>query len=169
MRINACDEQAFEWLYQRHRDWAYAMAWRILGSAQNAEDVLQETFCYVLGKFPGFELRCQFRTFLYPVVRNLALGALRGERRYVGGEQASAAIEMLVSTNEQNVGRDFQDIIASLSPEHRETLMLRYIDGMTLPEIAELVGIPLGTAKSRLHHALSQLRQNPKVRNLLIK
>lgn len=75
--INAGDDQAFEQLYHRHREWVFRMACRICGSEHHAQDVMQEVFRYFLGKFPGFELRCELRTFLYPAVRNLSLASLR--------------------------------------------------------------------------------------------
>ena len=166
--INAGDEQAFERLYHRHRDWVFRMACRICGSEHHAQDVLQEVFRYFLGKFPGFELRCELRTFLYPAVRNLALASLHGSRRFVGGETGAAVLGQLASTAVQSDGHEeLHQIIAGLSSDHREILLLRFVDGMTLPEIAALTGIPLGTAKSRLHHALAILRSNPKVKNSL--
>lgn len=167
--MNAGDEQAFEQLYHRHREWAFRMACRICGSEHLAQDVVQEVFRYFLGKFPGFELRCELRTFLYPAIRNLALAALRGSRRFVGGESGAAVIDQLAATVGEPPGnQDLQQIIASLSPDHREILLLRFVDGMTLPEISTLVGIPLGTAKSRLHHALAALRSDPKIKRFEI-
>lgn len=74
--INAGDDQAFETLYHRHREWVFRMACRICGSEHLAQDVVQEVFRYFLGKFPGFELRCELRTFLYPAIRNLSLGRI---------------------------------------------------------------------------------------------
>lgn len=165
--INSGDDRAFEQLYHRHREWVFRMAWRISGSEHLAQDVTQEVFQYFLGKFPGFELRCELRTFLYPAIRNLALASVRGARRFVGGEPGAGFIERLAAPADDSPGlQDLQQIIAGLSPDHREILLLRFVDGMTLPEIAALTGIPLGTAKSRLHHALAILRSDPKVRIL---
>lgn len=165
--IHAGDEQAFEQLYHRHREWVFRMACRICGSEHLAQDVVQEVFRYFLGKFPGFELRCELRTFLYPAIRNLALASLRGSRRFVGGESGAAVIDQLAAPVDESCGNDdLQQIIASLSPDHREILLLRFVDGMTLPEISSLTGIPLGTAKSRLHHALAALRCDPEIQNL---
>jgi RNA polymerase sigma-70 factor, ECF subfamily len=166
-RINRGDEKAFEILYYRHRDWLFRMAYRITGAPQLADDVLQELFCYFLGKFPGFVLQSNLRTFFYPVVRNLSLNAIKKARRYDGGPEAIAYLAELPeqSTNiEPN--NSLKAITEGLSEEHREVLLLRFIDGMTLPEIADLTGIPLGTAKSRLHHALALLRKNRVVKEL---
>lgn len=165
-RINAGDDQAFETLYYRHRDWVFRMACRICGCEHLAQDVVQEVFRYFLSKFPGFELRCELRTFLYPAIRNLSLASLRGSRRFVGGESAAAVLDQLAAPADDSPGNhDLRQIITRLSVDHREILLLRFVDGMTLPEIAALIDIPLGTAKSRLHHALATLRADPKVKN----
>ena len=167
--INTGDQRAFERLYHRHRDWVFRMARRIIGCDYLAEDVLQEVFCYFLSKFPGFELRCELRTFLYPVIRNLALSSLRSQKRFVGGESGATVIDQLTAPDDDFSGcGDIEQIIARLGSEHREILLLRFVDGMTLPEIATMVDIPLGTAKSRLHHALAALRSSPKVRILFV-
>jgi RNA polymerase sigma-70 factor (ECF subfamily) len=164
------DEKAFEQLYLRHREWVFRMACRICNSEHLAQDVTQEVFSYFLGKFPGFELRCELRTFLYPAIRNLSLSSLQKSRRFVGGESGAEILDQLVaSTEEPSKNQDFDHIVARLSTDHREILLFRFIDGMTLPEIAQLIDIPLGTVKSRLHHALSTLRTDPKLKNLLNK
>ena len=166
-RINRGDEVAFERLYQRHREWVFRMACRITGSEHAAQDVLQEVFRYFLGKFPGFELRCELRTFLYPAVRNLSIASQRASHRYVGGEAGAAALDQLAAPSDgPAANNDLHHIIAKLSADHREILLLRFVDGMTLPEISTLTGIPLGTAKSRLHHALATLRADPKIQSL---
>ncbi len=164
--INAGDDQSFEQLYYRHREWVFRMACRICGSEHHAQDVVQEVFRYFLGKFPGFELRCELRTFLYPAIRNLSLASLRKSQRYVGGESGAAILDDLIAPiYDSSEKQDLQHIISSLSADHREILLLRFVDGMTLPEIATLTDIPIGTAKSRLHHALAALRSDPKVKN----
>ena len=168
-RMNAGEEAAFAHLYRRHREWAFRMACRITGCQHMAQDVLQEVFRYFLEKFPGFELHCDLRTFLYPAIRNLSLRALQGTRRFVGGESGEATLSQLAAPTDHTAGSsDLHQIIARLSSDHREILLLRYVDGMTLPEIATLTGIPLGTAKSRLHHALASLRSDPKIQRMEI-
>ena len=163
--INAGSEQAFELLYHRHRDWVFRMACRLTGAQHLADDVLQETFRYFLGKFPGFELRCELRTFLYPAIRNLSLAALRTSRRFVGGDTGAAVLDQIAAPAETPAATDdLHQIIANLSADHREVLLLRFVDGMTLPEISTLTAIPLGTVKSRLHHALATLRADPNVK-----
>jgi len=166
--VNDGEDEAFETLYRRHRDWAFRMACRLTGSPHLADDVLQDAFCYFLGKFPGFVLRCQLRTFLYPVIRNLSLNMVKKNRRYDGGPQAEAHLGRLeYPSHDPTNRRDIFDVTATLSADHREVLLLRFVDGMSLPEISEMTAIPLGTAKSRLHHALAALRETPAIREIL--
>jgi len=165
--INQGDHAAFETLYRRHRDWTVNLAFRFTGDEALALDVMQEVFLYLLRKFPGFELRAQLRTFLYPAVRNLSIGA----RRKAGRCQAGADEEDLLATVPApevaaSGTDDLAVVLGGLTEEHREVLLLRFVDGLRLEEISEAMDIPLGTVKSRLHNALKLLRQDPRTRVL---
>jgi RNA polymerase sigma-70 factor (ECF subfamily) len=70
---NAGEVEAFEVLYTRHRDWVLRIAYRFTRDRDDALDVLQETFIYLAGKFPGLKLTARLTTFLYPAVRNIAI------------------------------------------------------------------------------------------------
>lgn len=158
---NAGDASAFEGIYFRYRDWVVNMAYRFCGDRELALDVLQEAFLYLLKKFPGFELRCEMRTFLYPVVKHLALNARAKAGRYQAGEEGELFFEGLEAP--RNEARGEEELRAALAklPEHqRETVVLRFMEGMDLAEIAVSLKVPLGTVKSRLHHALETLRKN---------
>ena len=76
---NRGDASAFEALYLRYRDWVVRLALRFTADREEALDVMQDTFAYLLKKFPGFRLTARMTTFLYPVVRNIAL--THGRRR----------------------------------------------------------------------------------------
>ena len=92
--IERGDLDAFEALYNRYRGWVVRLARRFTGHDDDALDVLQETFTYFVGKFPGFELRSRLTTFLYPVVRHLAARARERRNRFAtDGEALAAAAE----------------------------------------------------------------------------
>src|SRR5205809_1125764 len=78
--IRAGDSSAFEILYDRYRDWVTALAYRFTANREDALDVLQETFAYLVRKSETLTLSATMKTFLYPVVRNLSL-ELRRKRR----------------------------------------------------------------------------------------
>jgi RNA polymerase sigma-70 factor (ECF subfamily) len=164
--INSGDAAAFEVLYFRHRDWVAGLAYRFTGDSDASLDVMQETFLYLLRKFPGFRLTANLKTFLYPAVRHLAIAARRKAARY----QATAAeMEQLGHAPAPPAADaetdDLRIVLTALPEEQREVLLLRFVDGLSLAEIAEAMDIPLGTVKSRLHNALEILRQDEHTRN----
>jgi len=163
--LNAGDGEAFEPLYLRYRDWVVAQAHRCIGDENLALDVMQETFLYLLRKFPGFRLTAQMKTFLYPAVRNLSIAARRKAARTqsTDAEQqylAQLPADEIAYTN----SAELSAALANLSEDHREVLLLRFVDDLSLAEIAEAIGIPLGTVKSRLHHALETLRSDERAK-----
>jgi RNA polymerase sigma-70 factor, ECF subfamily len=159
---NAGDASAFESLYFRYRDWVVNLAFRFSADRELALDILQETFLYLLKKFPGFTLTCQMKSFLYPVVKHLTLNALAKTKRYESGEDSFEFLEA-----PQGQPQDHENLRAALQKlpaQQRETVILRFLEGFDLAEIAAALNVPLGTVKSRLHHALEALRRNPALR-----
>ena len=151
---------AFESLYRRHRDYVVRVSLRFGSDREIAADVLQETFLYLLKKFPpggdGLALTGQLRSLLYPVSKNLTLNALRRQRRI-----RPSALEPDQLPGPGSVDSHYDDLarlVSGLSGRHREVVLLRFVDGMTLREIAEVLGIPAGTVKSRLSIATRTLR-----------
>src|SRR3954469_7079189 len=84
--LNAGDVRAFDAIYFRYRDWVHRLATRLTGNPDDALDVLQETFAYLFGKFPGFVLTARLTTFLSPAVKNLAIAHRRKRHRASGHE-----------------------------------------------------------------------------------
>jgi RNA polymerase sigma-70 factor, ECF subfamily len=163
--INGGDAAAFEILYFRYRDWVTGLAFRFTGDSDAALDVLQETFLYVLRKFPGFRLTANFKTFLYPAVRNLSIAARRKAERYQASEEALKQLESTPApTTPDPTSGDLGIVLDRLPEEQRELVLLRFVDGLSLNEISEAMAIPLGTVKSRLHNALQALRQDERTR-----
>jgi len=161
--INNGDPHAFETLYRRYRNWVVQLASRITGDDHAALDVLQETFLYVLRKFPGFRLTANFKTFLYPAVRNLSITARRKSARYVTNDFVPAD-ELVAKETPSTQVAELKLALAALPEDHREALLLRFVDGLSLVEIAQATDAPLGTVKSRLHYALEKLRQDPRTK-----
>jgi RNA polymerase sigma-70 factor, ECF subfamily len=163
--INGGDAAAFEVLYFRHRDWVAGLAFRFTGDHDAALDVMQETFLYFLKKFPGFHLTANLKTFLYPAVRNLSIAARRKAARY---QATPAELEQLdqapASAGTGAEAGDLQFVLGALPEEQREVLLLRFVDGLSLAEIAGAMDIPLGTVKSRLHNALQTLRADDRTK-----
>ena len=163
--LNDGEAEAFDTLYHRHRTWVADLALRFTGDHGLALDVLQETFLYLLGKFPGFRLTASLRTFLYPAIRHIALTARRKAARLQDDPEAWNILEQSAAPGPVAFAEEpLAAALASLSADHREVLLLRFVDGFSLAEIAQATAVPLGTVKSRLHHALAALRADPRTR-----
>ncbi len=155
------DSAAFETLYRRHRDYVLAVACRFGAGGQDALDVLQETFLYFFRALPRLNLNARFTTFLYPTVKHLALKRGSRTRRHVSLEEAAERVASVPSSATYAEGaRAAADLVSTLPDLHREVLLLRFVDGLSLGEIAVALRIPVGTAKSRLHNALAALRRD---------
>jgi len=157
-RARAGDREAFDELYLAHRDWVHGLAWRFTGVEEDALDVLQETFLYLVRKLPTLALHAKLTTFLYPVVKHLAADARRKRGRY---EEDEAALEL--ARDEGGGSSDLAELVCGLPEAQRETVLLRFADGLSVEETAAALGVPEGTVKSRLHHALRALREDPRL------
>lgn len=151
---------------------------RLIGDEAGAFDIAQETFLYLLRQLPAspgdepFVLRAaSLKSYLYPVIRNLAVTGGRQRTRCVAhGERVARHADLV----RQNVIRDEPPDVAKLHERidalprgQREAVLLRFGDGLAIQEIATALGIPTGTVKSRLHHALRTLRDDPELRKFL--
>ena len=162
--LNDGDASAFDGLYYRHRDWVVRLAHRFTGNADDALDVLQETFSYFFRKFPGFVLTASTTTFLYPVVKNLSIAAKRKRKRLAQLPEDGAAPDPPApqGVDYDAERRELAAVLAALPEAQREVLLMRFVDGMSLAEIAGALGVPEGTVKSRIHNAVAGLKKDPR-------
>lgn len=158
--------EAFETLYRRHRDWVYRLAWRFTGNEADALDVLQETFAYLLRKLPGLRLTAALTTFLYPVVKHLSLNLRRKRKPDTADEEILAAIPAPVE--EETSRSELAAALATLPVDQREIVLMRFLDDMSLEEIAQALKTPLNTIKSRLYRALAALHDDPRTREYFL-
>ena len=167
--INGGDTRAFDALYFRYRDWVVRLATRFTGNPDDALDVLQETFAYVFRKFPGFRLTASMTTFLYPVVKNLSIAARRKRTRMASTdtvEMPEPAAGEAADPRQQR--SELEAVLANLPETQREVLLMRFVDAMSLLEIAAALDIPEGTVKSRIHNAVATLRADERVRRFFL-
>lgn len=162
--LNAGDASAFDALYYRYRDWVVRLAYRFTRDHDDALDVLQETFSYLARKFPGFVLTASMTTFLYPVVKNSALAIRRKRRRLVTGSDETIEVPTDAPSESQDPRDALAQVLARIPDPSREVLLMRFVDGLKLHEIAAALGVPVGTVKSRLHNALATLRADERMR-----
>ena len=159
---NTGDVAAFEALYERHKGFAMRVAMRFARDPELAADAVQETFLYLLGKFPGFELRSKLTTFLYPAIKHNAMNAARKARReHAAGDQIpEASIEPVDPPEAGDQRAELARVMGVLPPAQLEVMLMRFVDGMDNNAIALALGVPLGTVKTRIHHAVRTLRED---------
>lgn len=152
---------AFSTLYERHRSYVLRVAQRFTEDRELAADALQDVFTYLLKQFPppgpGLTLSARLTTYLYPVAKNATLSLLRKARRL----ETSGNDPDELPADPAADGDDLDRLLAALPAERREILSLRFVDGLSLEEIAAALEIPLGTVKSRLHLSIKALREHP--------
>jgi RNA polymerase sigma-70 factor (ECF subfamily) len=161
--IAAGDRTAFTTLYRRYHRRLFGFIYRRLEDQEAAEDVLQEVMFEVWKKAGSFAGRSKPSTWLFGIARYKTLNALRASGRpsAPGEEMAEFADESAGPEERAAAGSQREAVQAALgrlSPEHREALELTYYEGLSLAEVAEIVGVPPGTVKSRLFHARQHLK-----------
>jgi len=162
---------AFTILYERHRDFVLRVAIRACNHESDALDASQDTFAYLFSKFPGFVLTSKLTTFLYPVATHQAMSKRRARCKAHSGhasDEHDPLDQQLSPTRPEAMNdarlRDLHTALAGLSTIHREVVLLRFVEDMSLEEIALAMHVPLGTVKSRLHFAINAMRSDPGVR-----
>lgn len=155
------DGQAFGALYGRHQTWAWRVARRFCGE-DLAHDAVQEAFLYLArkGALASFVLSAKLTTFLYPVLKHEAQAAARKSVRTLGVGDAPLA-QVPAAANGSGHDDDLALLLANLPAEQREAILLRFVDGLSMTEIAAATQVAEGTVKTRLHHAIRKLREDP--------
>lgn len=176
----AGDGPARRELFVRYRDAAYRVAFRISGSHQDALDVVQDAYIKAFESLDRFEGQSGFKTWLLRIVSNRALDLVRARKVRLAvpidaGDDESAGINpadaatLPGESDDGGVSRDLiqtelagrlQEAIDKLPPDQRNVFALYATGEMTYGEIAEAVGIPIGTVMSRLYHARRRLHES---------
>ena len=161
------DRNAFAELVRRHQAPVMQFCLRMTGSAQDAEDLAQESFVRVYRYLARLTPRAQFTTVLFGIARNLTLNFLRDAKRHGRDvtQSLDTAPQVSCELNRPDRSarlREIEEMILRgmerLSPEHREIIMLREFNDMDYDAIATVIRCRAGTVKSRLARAREQLR-----------
>ena len=170
------DKVAFDKLVLKHTKRVFNLCFRLLGDYEEANDSAQETFIRVYRALRKFRFEAAFSTWLYRIAVNtcknkLKSAAYRQKKRMVSWDNpVSAHSPTVLEAQEESQSpaielekkermRIIQEAINALPPEHKEVVTLRDIEGLSYEEIAEITGLSLGTVKSRLARARSDLRK----------
>jgi len=168
--VQAGDASAFDELVLRWETKIRGAAYRVLGSEEEAYDVVQEALLKAYRGLPGFKREARFSSWLYQIALNLCRDRLRRRR---GRQQVSldelpeavasgalgrggpSALELVESSD---LRRRVAAAVAALPDEQREVIVLKEYEGLTFVEIAHVLELPVSTVKTRLYRGLGQLR-----------
>src|SRR5437763_16595181 len=166
VRVRAGDGADFELLYDRHNRAAYGLAYRILGEAGAAEDVVQDAFLTVWRQAATYgPARGTVRAWLLAIVHHRAIDHVRRRAYRDERQQALDAVadppdsaDTWEQARRSVEGRHVREALEQLPPDQRRSITLAYFGGYTHDEIARLLGLPLGTVKGRLRIGLQKMR-----------
>jgi len=166
--VEACqggDDDAFRVLFETHKDRVYSIALRYAGDSAAAMDIAQDTFLKLLSNIQQFRGDSSFESWLYRMVVNSCLDYHRKRRRFLPlmdealdvfrSSKEGALSEMLREEQAERV----QQVVAQLPEEQRIVVVLRYTEGRSYEEIADLLGCRRGTVASRLNRAHKALER----------
>ena len=159
-RVIAGDRLAGRALYDTHAPRVYSLAYRLSGDAEKAREFTQDTFIRAFSRLAQFRGDAAFSTWLHRITVTVISNARRSEvriAREVALDEASS-IEASVPQAEPDLKECIARAVENLSEVYRTTLVMHDIEGYTHAEIAEVLGVPEGTCKSRLSAARAQLR-----------
>lgn len=172
-RLRARDQMALDTLYERYSKVVYAIALRIIGQPADAEDVVVDSFWQVWQQAESYDpTRGQLRAWIVTIARSRALDRLRVLRRspLAEAEEVNVAGREIVANDdpEQSAWLSQQSSIvrgalAALPHEQRQALELAYYHGLSQSEVAERLGEPLGTIKTRMRLGMMKLREQLQV------
>lgn len=163
-RIAQGDRLAMRVLYGRHHVRVYRFGLRLVRDEQVAEDLISEVFLDVWRQAGKFEGRSAVSTWLLAITRFKALSVLRKRKDAELDEEAAAAIEdpsddPEMAAQKRDTGNVLRQCLAALSPDHREIIDLVYYHEKSVEEVAEIVGIPENTVKTRMFYARKKLAE----------
>ncbi len=170
-RSTGGDPESFNQLIKRWERPIYALAYRTIGREDDARDVVQETFLRAFRGLSGFKGQAKFSSWLYRITLNLCRDWMRRQRRspVMLAPDGVDLVELAgesdeVETADAAVARkDLSRLVAramtALPEEQRAAIVLKEYHGLTFQEIADLLGCPLSTVKTRLYQGLTVLRK----------
>jgi RNA polymerase sigma-70 factor (ECF subfamily) len=167
------DLESFNQLVIRWERPIFALAYRVIGREEDARDVCQETFLRAFRAIKGFKGQAKFSSWLYRIALNLCRDWIRRERRAplvqvpegldpmdLANELPSQAESLDDTVSRREMSSAVARAMASLPEEQRTAIILKEYHGLTFQEIADLLGCPLSTVKTRLYQGLAVLRRH---------
>jgi RNA polymerase sigma-70 factor, ECF subfamily len=172
-QVKKGDQAAFEDVVMYYQDKIYQHVLRMLGNSHEAEDIAQEAFIRAYVNIHSYDENRKFSTWLYRIATNLTIDRIRKRKPdyYLDAEvkgtdgldmYSQLAVDDKLPEDELEgleLQKYIQKQIAQLPPKYRSIIMLRYLEDFSLQEISDILDIPIGTVKTRIHRGREALRK----------
>jgi RNA polymerase sigma-70 factor (ECF subfamily) len=166
------DQNAFAEIVEIYKDKVYQLCFRMLGNRHEAEDIAQEAFIRAFINIHTFNQKLKFSTWLYRIATNLSIDRIRKKKPdyFLDAELAGTDGLTMYSQLAANImlpedeleSLELQEIIQKailiLPDKYRSVIVLKYIDELSLKEISEILDLPIGTVKTRIHRGRESLK-----------
>jgi RNA polymerase sigma-70 factor (ECF subfamily) len=163
------EPEAFNLLVRRWERQIYGLSLRMLGRDEEAKDATQETFLSAYRNLPKFRGEAKFSSWIYRIALNICNTRLRSrskatisieeQRELSGFELADESIELGARLQQEQVARHVQRALGGLPPDMRQVIIMKEYEGLKFSEIADILGLPLSTVKTRMYTGLAELRK----------
>jgi RNA polymerase sigma-70 factor (ECF subfamily) len=171
------DRNAYRVLVERYQRKVYSVCYGMVRNPDDAMDMVQETFIRVFKNIERFEGSSSFYTWIYRIASNCCIDHIRkaqrarevdyddtiGRDESADGEEVTLPDRLGISPahvlSRRELVTKIEDALQTLSPAHREAILLREVEGLSYQEIADALGISIGTVMSRLHHARKNMQK----------
>jgi len=160
LRAQAGDREAFDGLFRTLQEPLYRYIFSLVGARAPAEDVLQEVFILIYRKIRWLREPELLRPWVYRIATREAFKHLKRERRWTDKAEDEAVLRDLPAPSRDDLAPEMiAQLVERLSPASRAVIVLHYLHEMPLAEIAEVMGVAVGTVKSRLAYGLDLMRR----------
>ncbi|MED4403943.1 RNA polymerase sigma factor SigW [Metabacillus fastidiosus] len=172
-QVKKGDQSAFTEIVDLYKDKIYQLCYRMVGNAHEAEDIAQEAFIRAYVNIHTYDVDKKFSSWLYRIATNLSIDRIRKKKPdyYLDAEvsgtdgltmYSQVAVDIALPEDEvetMELQETIQKAILKLPDKYRSVIVLKYIDELSLIEISEILNIPVGTVKTRIHRGREALRK----------
>lgn len=158
------DLTAYREILRRYEGLVYNTCYKVLGDPQDAQEVSQDALIQVFHKLDQFEGRAAFKTWLYKIVHNYCRNRLtkiirrRQGREAYEGEMVKDELDPQAGSDKEDLSEKVKEALTKLKDKEREIIVLKFMSGLTLQEISEVLGLGLSASKMRLYRSLESFK-----------
>lgn len=164
-RASKGDQKAFSELFHEYREMVYRVVYKLLGNSEETNDAVQQTFIELYKSLPGYAGKSKFTTWLYRIAVNVSIQFFRKRRTQDKNQPFNPEIHADTSNGsdhpleKKELRKQIEEALASLHIRKRTVVVLHDIENRTMEEISDIIGVPVGTIKSRLFYGREELKK----------